>query len=202
VAQIHHQSLRQPAKFLVRPKFRSKFNMRTTRFATLALLGVSIATIVIAQEHEPSMHQHDHGMSMAGPTQMHGVDPITDARQIVYFPMELRERTLANMRDHLLSLQQIHEALSALDYDRAAEIAERRLGMSSMGLHGAHEVAKYMPQGMQDAGTAMHRSASRFAAAAQESAVTGDIKPALVALSRLSGACVSCHAGYRVADLR
>jgi cytochrome c556 len=59
-----------------------------------------------------------------------------------------------------------------------------------------------MPQGMQDAGTAMHRSASRFAAAAQESAATGDIKPALVALSRLSGACVACHAGYRVADLR
>jgi hypothetical protein len=130
------------------------------------------------------MHQHDHGMATTAPAPMHEADPMVDTRQMVYFPKQLRERTLANMRDHLFSLQQIHEALSNLDYDKAAEIAEQRLGMSSLGLHGAHEVAKYMPQGMQDTGTEMHRSASRFAAAAQEAAATGDIKPALAALAK------------------
>jgi hypothetical protein len=176
--------------------------MRIGVFVTAALLGIGVAAGASAQDHDPSMHQHDHGMSRDEPAKMHGADPIVDTRQMVYFPNQLRERTLANMRDHLLSLQQVHEALSTLDYDKAADIAEHRLGMSSLGLHGAHEVAKYMPQGMQDIGTAMHRSASRFAAAAQESAATGDIKPTLAALSRLSGACVACHASYRVADLR
>jgi hypothetical protein len=176
--------------------------MRITLFSTAALLGIGIVTVANGQEHDPSMHQHDHGMSVAEPTQMHGAAPVVDTRQMVYFPKQLRERTLANMRDHLFSLQQIHEALSNLDYDKAAEIAEQRLGMSSLGLHGAHEVAKYMPQGMQDTGTEMHRSASRFAVAAQEAAATGDIKPALAALARLSGACVACHAGYRVMDQR
>jgi hypothetical protein len=70
--------------------------------------------------------------------------------------------------------------------------------MSSLDLHGAHEVAKYMPQGMQDAGTAMHRGASQFAIAVQESAASGDLKPALAALARTTQACVACHAGYRL----
>jgi hypothetical protein len=176
--------------------------MRSTLFATTALLCVALTSIAAAQDHDPSVHRHDGSMIGAEPAHPHGTDPVTDNRQVVYFPRELRERTLANMRDHLLALQQIHEALSMLDYDRAAEIAERRLGMSSLGLHGAHEVAGFMPPGMQEAGTAMHRNASRFAVAAQESAASGDIRPTLAALARLSGACVTCHAGYRVADLR
>jgi hypothetical protein len=102
------------------------------------------------------------------------------------------------MRDHLLALQQIQEALSTLDYNKAADIAEQRLGMTSLKLHGAHEVAEYMPPGMQDAGSAMHRSASQFAIAAQESSATGDIKPAVAALARVTANCVACHAGYRV----
>jgi hypothetical protein len=73
--------------------------------------------------------------------------------------------------------------------------ATRSMGIS---LHGAHDVAQFMPQGMQDAGTEMHRSASRFAVEAQTAGVTGDLKPALEALSRVTAACVGCHAGYRL----
>ena len=121
-----------------------------------------------------------------------------DAREFVRFPDALREHTLANMRDHLLAVQQIQEALARGQEDVAARIAEQRLGMSSLGLHEAHEVAKFMPEGMQAAGTEMHRSASRFAIEAQNSGVTGDLKPALDALSKVTSACVSCHAGYRL----
>jgi len=121
-----------------------------------------------------------------------------DQRQFVRFPDALRDHTLANMRDHLLALQEIQEALARGKEDLAAQIAERRLGMSSLSLHGAHEVAQYMPQGMQDAGTEMHRNASRFALEAQNAGVTGDLKPALDALSKVTAACVGCHAGYRL----
>ena len=55
-----------------------------------------------------------------------------------------------------------------------------------------------MPQGMQDAGTEMHRNASRFAVEAQNAGVTGGLKPALDALSKVTAACVGCHAGYRL----
>ena len=70
--------------------------------------------------------------------------------------------------------------------------------MTSLKSHDAHEVAKYMPEGMKDSGIAMHRAASRFAIEAQNSGVTGDMKPALGVLSEVMGACVGCHAGYRL----
>jgi len=54
-----------------------------------------------------------------------------------------------------------------------------------------------MPKGMQDAGSAMHRAASRFAIEAQNVGVTGDVRPALATLGEVMSACVGCHAGYR-----
>jgi hypothetical protein len=105
---------------------------------------------------------------------------------------------MANMRDHLLTLQQINEALADSEPEKAGKLAEERLGMSSLRLHGAAEVAKYMPQGMQDAGTAMHKAASRFAIEAQNVGVTGELKPALGALGEVMSACVGCHASYRL----
>ena len=126
----------------------------------------------------------------------HGGAP--DTRQFVKFPEEMRIGTLTHMRDHLLALSEIQGALAAERYAEAADIAENRLGMSSLKLHGAHDVSKFMPKGMQDTGTAMHRSASRFAIAAQNSAATGDAKPALAALTEVTRACVACHASYRI----
>ncbi len=128
----------------------------------------------------------------------HAHGSATDTRQLVKFPEEMRVGTLANMRDHLLALGQIQSALAAEKYAEAAEIAENRLGMSSLKLHGAHDVANFMPQGMQDTGTLMHRTASRFAIQAQNASATGDVKPALAELGQLTQACVACHAGYRL----
>jgi hypothetical protein len=135
-----------------------------------------------------AQHRHDSG----------GHEALPDARQLVKFPDELRVHTMANMRDHLLALSQIQDALANGSFDEAGKIAEQRLGMTSLIAHGAHEVAKYMPQGMQDAGTAMHRGASQFAVELQKTAVTGDLKPALSALARTTQDCVACHAAYRL----
>lgn len=141
--------------------------------------------------------QHSHDASHAQ-VPAASAKTAVNRRVEVEFPVELREHTLANMRDHLLTLQEIQAALAAGKYDQAADISERRLGMSSLAAHGAHEVAKYMPQGMQDTGSAMHRSASRFAVAAQDAGATNDVKPALAALAEVTANCVACHAAYRL----
>ena len=156
------------------------------------------ASIVLAAAHAPAQ-QHDPAMHMQHQAQAAKTTKAApkDLRQAVRFPKTLREHTLTNMRDHLLALQEIQEALAKQEYDRAGDIAEHRLGMSSLALHGAHDVAKVMPKGMQEAGTAMHRHASRFAVAAKDVGATGDVRPALAALAATTAQCVACHAGYR-----
>ena len=124
--------------------------------------------------------------------------PATDGRQAVDFPEPMRTLTLANMRDHLAALQEIQQALAEGAYDRAADLSEKRLGMTSLQAHGAHDVAKFMPDGMQSIGTEMHRSASRFAVEAANAGATGNVKPALAALARVTQHCVACHASYRM----
>ena len=121
-----------------------------------------------------------------------------DARTPVPLPPPMAEHMLGNMRDHLVTLNEILAALAAGAFDKASDIAEQRLGMSSLAAHGAAHMAPYMPKGMQDNGTAMHRAASRFARAAQEAAFERDTARALGALGEVTSLCVACHSGYRL----
>lgn len=121
-----------------------------------------------------------------------------DERQLVHYPEQMKSHTLMNMRDHLVTLQKIQLYLAKGQYDQAAEIAEQRLGMTAMELHGAKEASRFMPKGMQVAGTAMHRSASRFAQAAIDASVAGDLSAALEALAEVTASCIVCHNGYRL----
>ena len=117
-----------------------------------------------------------------------------DPRQLVKLPEMMQQHMLGNMRDHLQTLNQILIFMSENELGKAADIAEARLGMSSLQLHGASHMAKYMPQAMQAAGTSMHRAASRFALKAQE----GELQPAYKALTEVTSSCVGCHAAYRI----
>jgi len=117
---------------------------------------------------------------------------------LIKFPEPMRLHTITSMRDHLLALQEITVALSGNGFDKAASIAEQRLGMSSLELHGAAHIAPFMPQTMQDIGTQMHRAASRFAVEAQNAGVSNDLRPALAALGLVMQQCVACHAAYRL----
>ena len=121
-----------------------------------------------------------------------------DSRVAVDLPAMMRTHMLANMRDHLQAIQEIQSSLAAGDYDAAADIAEKRIGMSSLAAHGASHMAGFMPKGMQETGTGMHQAASRFAVTAQETAVTRDLPRALGALSRVTEQCVACHTAYRL----
>lgn len=117
-----------------------------------------------------------------------------DARVLVELPEMMQQHMLANMRDHLSAINEILVFLGADELEKAAEVAEYRLGMSSLESHGANHMATYIPEGMRKAGTAMHRAASRFALKAQE----GEALPTYKALSDITSACVACHSGYRV----
>jgi cytochrome c556 len=117
-----------------------------------------------------------------------------DTRTKVDLPEMMRTHMLANMRDHLLVVSELQAALAANELDRAADIAETRLGMSSLASHNAAHMAPYMPKSMQDIGTEMHHAASRFAITASE----GDLAHALADLSKVTRQCVACHASFRV----
>jgi len=117
-----------------------------------------------------------------------------DVRQKIKLPGMMQEHMLGNMRDHMLAIHEIQSALAKDDLDEAADIAEQRIGMSSLALHNAAHMAPYMPKNMQDIGTEMHHAASRFAIVVKE----GDALKSIDSLSQITQQCVACHAAYRL----
>ena len=117
-----------------------------------------------------------------------------DARRLVQLPKKMQQHMMSNMRDHLVAVNEILIKLANGDFEEAAEIAEYRLGMSSPESNGASHMAEFMPEGMRQAGAAMHKAASRFALKAQEE----EVLPAYNTLSEVTSACVACHSGYRI----
>ena len=117
-----------------------------------------------------------------------------DSRQLVELPEMMQQHMMSNMRDHLEAINDILINMANDKLELAAEVAELRLGMCSLDSHGASHMAKFMPEGMRQAGAGMHRAASRFALKAQE----GDALSAYNALADVTSACVACHSGYRI----
>jgi hypothetical protein len=165
----------------------SLLNVRKYFLASAIALTTGIALFVLLAKAQT----HQHGAPLTAST-------AADTRQLVKFPEPMRLHTIASMRDHLFALQEINTALSKNDFDKAASVAEQRLGMSSLERHGAGHIAPYMPEAMQEIGTQMHRAASRFALEAQSASVSNDVRPALAALGAVMQQCVACHAAYRL----
>jgi len=108
---------------------------------------------------------------------------------------------LANMRDHLATLNTVIGDIANNKFDSASKLLEERLGMSSLQLHHAAEMAPYFPQPMQDAGTSMHHAASRLAIVLQDASVAqtfDSMREVNAALHDVTSACVGCHTGYRL----
>jgi len=117
-----------------------------------------------------------------------------DSRQFVELPEMMQKHMMSNMRDHLKTINEILIHLSNNKMDKAASIAEHRIGMSSLDSHGANHMGKFIPKGMRQAGTNMHKAASRFALKTEE----GELLPAYKMLSEVTSACVACHSAYRI----
>jgi hypothetical protein len=113
----------------------------------------------------------------------------------------MQEHMLGNMRDHLATLNEIIGDVANGKFDVAATLTEQRLGMSSLGLHGAAHMAPLMPKPMQDIGTSMHRAASRLAIVLQDTSVSPSfdtMRDVSRALHEVTATCVSCHGSYRI----
>ena len=145
-------------------------------------------------------HQHMHGMAAQG-----GQPPMSansdDPRKLVSLPGPMQEHMLANMRDHLATLNTVIGDIADNKFDSASKLLEGRLGMSSLSLHHAAEMAPYFPQPMQDAGTSMHHAASRLAIVLQDASVTQTfdaMRKVNAALHEVTSSCVGCHTAYRL----
>ena len=121
-----------------------------------------------------------------------------DSRQLVEFPEIMRDHMLENMRDQLLALTEIQQHLALEEYGKAVTVAENRLGMSSLGGHGASHMVRFMPTGMQQIGTQMHKAASRFAIIVQEGGLEGSTPKIAEGLEGVMQQCVACQSSYRV----
>lgn len=200
--------------------------MRSHRSAVATVAGIAIAIISLAPNMAGTLHAQspqagptpmppDHRMMQAQPPimpghqHMHGMTPqggqasasSDDPRELVRLPAPMQEHMLANMRDHLATLSTVVGEVAENDFDAASKLLEARLGMSSLSLHHAAEMAPYFPKPMQDAGTSMHRAASRLAIALQDASVAEtfeSMRKVHAALHEVTSACVACHAGYRL----
>ncbi|WP_218191295.1 cytochrome c [Enhydrobacter aerosaccus] len=124
-----------------------------------------------------------------------------DDRELVKLPEPMQAHMLGNMRDHLATLNELLKLVAKEEYKPAAELAEARLGMSSLGLHGAAHMAPFMPQPMQEMGTGMHHAASRFALVATDADVErskASLQQVTAALQEVTATCVACHSAYRI----
>lgn len=135
------------------------------------------------------------------PLAIQSVTAAEDSRELVKLPPMMQEHMLANMRDHLVALDEILGELAEGRTNKAAEIAEKRLGMSSLSLHGAEHLGKFMPETMGKIGTQMHRAASRFVVAAQDAELDpskGSQRKVYRALQEVTENCNACHQAYRI----
>jgi len=124
-----------------------------------------------------------------------------DTRIMVKLPSDIEKKMLVNMRDHIGALDDIIQAVQAGEYDEAQEVAESRLGWSSLVRRGDQEVANHWAKPMQKMADQMYRSASDFVIVAQNASVEDSkesYQKVLSALGEITAACRGCHQTYRV----
>lgn len=122
-------------------------------------------------------------------------EPGDDPRQLVSMPAEARALMRQDMLDHLSTLNEVVGHLANNNLTAAAEVAETRMGNSSMGKHRASGMGpgRFMPLEMRNLGWNMHAAASEFSATAKQ----GDISAAYRALQNITASCIACHYSYR-----
>ena len=110
-------------------------------------------------------------------------------------PDEARELMRKDMLDHLSAINEIIGHLAENKLYAAADVAETRMGRSSMGKHRGTGMGpgKFMTPEMRNIGWAMHDAASEFAKTAKQ----GNLKNTYSALQAITGSCVACHYSYR-----
>jgi len=118
-------------------------------------------------------------------------------RQSAELPSHVSKQLKSTMRNNLESLASITHLLAESKYVEAADMAEKRLGMSTMEIHYQKFVGKYLPKGMRKISKQMHNAASDFAVSVREAEKDRDLNQAFSALSQVMNQCVACHDLYK-----
>jgi hypothetical protein len=136
-----------------------------------------------------------HSEESASDSQDAGKSPDSDLRHLASMPDEARRLMREDMLDHLAALDEIIGYLAENNLAAAADVAETRMGKSSMGKHRGTGMGpgRFMPLEMRELGRGMHESATEFSLMAKK----GDLKSAYNALQKVTGSCVACHYSYR-----
>jgi hypothetical protein len=89
------------------------------------LAAAALASVVTAAAAD-APHQHIHAPQAS--------KPAGERRQAVEFPPDLKEHTLANMRDHLLTLQRMHKSASrfALEAVNAGATGDHKAPLAAL----------------------------------------------------------------------
>jgi hypothetical protein len=136
-----------------------------------------------------------HSEESASDAEMEKEFSASDSRQLVSMPEQTRKLMQEEMMGHLSTLNEIIGYLAANNFEAAADVAERKMGKSSMGKHRSTGMGpgKYMPPAMRNIGLSMHDAATEFSQVAKQE----DLKSATSALQKVTSACVACHYSYR-----
>jgi len=119
----------------------------------------------------------------------------TDTRQLVEMPEGTRYLMRLEMLDHLTTLNGIISLIASENLQSVAELAENKLGKSSMGKHRGNGMGpgRFMPLEMRNIGWSMHEAASELA----QYAAQNDLKNTLNTLQKVTGSCMACHNSFR-----
>jgi hypothetical protein len=116
-------------------------------------------------------------------------------------PIDIKEKMVIIMRDHIRALDDIIDAVQTGKYDKAESIAESRLGWGSPLHQEDQEVIKHWPEPMQEMADQLYHAASNYIEVSRNAAVEeskGSYKEVNSALGEISSACRACHEAYRL----
>ncbi|MDA3869694.1 MAG: cytochrome c [Gammaproteobacteria bacterium] len=149
-----------------------------------------VATTVLLSAFHPA-----HSEESTSTPQGEQISSDSDSRQLVSMPDQARQLMRQDMLDHLAALSEIVGHLAENNLASAAEVAETRMGKSTMGKHRTSGMGpgRFMPLEMRNIGWGMHESATELSKVAKE----GDLKNAYSALQKVMSSCVACHYAYR-----
>ena len=116
-----------------------------------------------------------------------------DPRQAIVLPEKARETVLWEMRQMLEALNGVLATSVEMEREEMARAALS--GGTRIAVDADPAVAERLPEAFIRLGTSTHRDFDALAEAIRRGASRDTV---LARLARLTGKCVSCHAGYRI----
>jgi len=158
-----------------------------TIFTALTIVGLTFTSCnksnKPAKKAEVQMPNHNQMM-------MHNMKMTADTRIPLNVSPQKAQHQLMNMRNHVKAVQEIIGYLSNDDYDKASEVAAKKLGLTDemKMMCSSFGNADFERMGMQ-----FHNNADKMSAIFK----TKDKNKSLEALALTMNSCVNCHATFK-----